>query len=104
MSDLDTLPPFLFSAALDTNSTGQIVGRCWFSASNPNASAAVFWNAGAWVDINNLLEAGATLELTSAIAVNDAGMLLAHGIASGGRGCRRSHACWAGERRLRSGW
>jgi len=59
------------SIAADLNDASTVVGQTY----KDEASRAARWNEGELVDLNNLISAGAGLTLTSASAINNAGLI-----------------------------
>jgi probable HAF family extracellular repeat protein len=53
------------------NSSGQIVGEA--ASSTNGVSAAFLYSNGTWTDLNSLLPAGSTVELTNAFGISDNG-------------------------------
>jgi len=76
MTDLGTLVPGKFSEAIAINDKGQIVG----SADPGNApSHAVLFQGGQVLDLNSLIDQNLHIQLTRAIAINNAGQILVQG-------------------------
>jgi len=86
MIDLGTLPGDACSNAYYVNARGQVVGT---SESRdlcliPTGEHAFLWeNGGPMIDLNTLIPAGSTLELTFALAINERGEIAGFGSPSG---------------------
>jgi len=75
MIDLGTLPGMMASAALGINDRGQVVG--WSSVAA--LSSAFLLSNGIMEDLNDRLPATMGIHLDRAIAINDAGQIVAYG-------------------------
>jgi probable HAF family extracellular repeat protein len=86
MIDLGTLPGDSCSNAYYVNSRGQVVGT---SESRklcliPTGERAFLWeDGGPMIDLNTLIPAGSSLELTFAVAINDRGEIAGFGVPAG---------------------
>jgi probable HAF family extracellular repeat protein len=69
--DLGTLGPAGHSYAYDVNNAGQVVG---------SAGVAFVWQDGVMEDLNDLVPTGSGLTLWYAMAINDAGQIVAVGV------------------------
>jgi probable HAF family extracellular repeat protein len=84
--DLGTLPGDACGAALYVNLRGQIVGTTENAdlCRIPTGEHAFLWEKGGpMVDLNTLIPAGSTLELTFAVAINGSGEIIGFGVPSG---------------------
>jgi probable HAF family extracellular repeat protein len=80
--DIGTLPGGSFSQAFGINERGDIVGT---SGSNAGNRAFVWTAATGFLDVNSLI-APSPFILTTAVGINDAGMIIATGHDTGGEG------------------
>jgi probable HAF family extracellular repeat protein len=72
-----------FSTALDFNNSGEIVG----SSTGPLGARAFYWTSSAgMIDLNTQIPSNSAIVLTSAIGINNAGMILAVGAATTDKG------------------
>jgi probable HAF family extracellular repeat protein len=76
MTDLGTLPGGDYSDAHSINASGQVVGT---STSALGLRAFLWTSADGMVDLNTLIPSSSNLVLTSAVAINDRGQILALG-------------------------
>jgi probable HAF family extracellular repeat protein len=84
--DLGTLPGDSCSNAYSVNSRDQVVGTSEDQqlCSIPTGERAFLWeNGGPMVDLNTLIPAGSSLELTFAFAINDRGEIVGTGVPQG---------------------
>lgn len=84
MTDLGALgvdgSGFTFSTPNAANDVGQVVGTSSYSENGvANGNRAFLYQAGAMLDLNTLLPAGSGLLLENALAVNNAGQIVAFG-------------------------
>jgi len=86
MIDLGTLPGDSCGNAYYVNSSGQVVGTTESRALCliPTGEHAFLWeNDGPMVDLNALIPAGSSLDLTFAVAINNGGEIIGFGVPSG---------------------
>ena len=78
MVGLGRLPFHNHSGARDINDEGQVVG--YSSLTSTRDRRAVLWQAGAVLDLNELLPPGSAWTLESASAINNAGQIVGYGM------------------------
>jgi len=86
MIDLGTFPEDTSSNAYYVNSRGQVVGTSEDRAHmviGVGEHAFLWENGGPMVDLNTLIPAGSTLQLTYAVAINDRGEIAGFGVPPG---------------------
>jgi len=86
MIDLGTIPGDSCSNAYQVNASGQVVGTSESRelCSIPTGEHAFLWeNGGPMVDLNTLIPAGSSLQLTFAVAINDRGEIAGFGVPAG---------------------
>jgi probable HAF family extracellular repeat protein len=86
MIDLGTLPGDTSSNAYSVNSRGQVVGTSEDRAHmliGVGEHAFLWESNGPMVDLNTLIPAGSSLELTYAVAINDRGEIAGFGVPPG---------------------
>ena len=79
MTNLGTLPGFLFSSAFEVNDRGVVVGRLWAGAGN----VGFIWYDGVMVDLNRLVPPEAGLEIIIASSISNQGKILCRAIKAG---------------------
>jgi probable HAF family extracellular repeat protein len=84
MTDIGAPAGFPYSAAMDINAGGQVVGYCT-SYSSPDR--AFLYSNGAMADLNTLIDPASGWTLKYAAAINDPGQIVGYGIIGG-----RQHA------------
>ncbi len=90
LTDLGTLDGDCFSVAWAINSHGQIVGSSFSCDSGRHR--AFLWENGSMVDLNALIPADSSLELTDPLKITDSGEIAGIGIVPGS-GCENADAC-----------
>jgi probable HAF family extracellular repeat protein len=90
LTDLGTLDGDCFSIAWAINSHGQIVGTSF--SCDSGRPRAFLWQNGSIVDLNALIPADSSLDLTDPLAITDKGEIAGNGIVPGS-GCENANAC-----------
>lgn len=90
IQDLETVAGDRCSGTSSINSIGQIVGVSWaeegFCFTPPSAVTAqhaVLWEAGSLFDLNSEIPAGSSLQLVTAVDINDRGEIAGIGLPPG---------------------
>ena len=81
MIDLGSLPGFQWSAAIDVNDAGIVVGRLY-----GGAAGGLIWDDGIMMDLNDLIPADADVHVVLAWAINNQGQIACNGISTNGDG------------------
>lgn len=76
MTDLGVLPGKIYSMGLGINNHGEVVGTSGWS----NQQSAFLYDGTKMLDLNDYLDPSLKLKLTTALAINDSGQILAQGI------------------------
>jgi probable HAF family extracellular repeat protein len=90
LTDLGTLDGDCASVAWAINSHGQIVGSSF--SCDFGRHRAFLWQNGSIVDLNALIPAGSSLELTDPLTITDNGEIAGIGTVPGS-GCENAYAC-----------
>lgn len=89
MTNLGTLPGDTSSSAFGINSQGIVVGTSWHIGSSLNNALnnnAFADQNGVMTNLNSLIPSSLNIHLQDAVAINDAGQILAYGVDSSGAG------------------
>lgn len=81
MVDIGTLPTFLDSFAMDIGEAGQVIGSCGDSDVFP--TTGFIWQDNVMTDLNELIDPGLGVHISSGRAINHAGEILARGTVEG---------------------